>query len=176
MGLGAACMPNPQSVKEHRVNFPRDGLKGRLILDAAPQSMTRIDAVFGRHIKLLGYTISPEQPARGATAEVTYFWSALEPIAEDYMVFIHGDSIGGKASRLHADHFPAQGDYPTDVWQPGEVIVDRFKVGIPPGYGAPALGLYSGMYKGNYRVPLTDRGRVPGGTDNRSMAVRIQFN
>lgn len=169
-------MPNPQSVKERRVNFDRSGLKGRLILDAAPDDMTRVDSIFGGTIKLLGYRLEPTNPGRGSSVAVTYYWSALEPIAEDYMVFIHGDAIGGQASRLHADHYPAQGDYPTDVWQVGEVIVDRFSVGIPPGYGAPAVGLYSGLYKGAYRVPLTENGRVAGGRDNRAMAVRIQFN
>ena len=172
----AACLPNPQSVKERRLGFDRSELKGRLILESPPADMHRVDAVFGDSLRLLGYTLNPAQPARGSRVEVTYYWSALRPIAEDYMVFIHGDAIGGRASRLHADHYPAKGDYPTDVWQVGEVVVDRFTVGIPPGYGGSAVGLHSGLYKGNYRVPLTDAGRAPGGRDNRSMAVRIQFN
>ncbi|MEL7369479.1 MAG: hypothetical protein AAFN74_11240 [Myxococcota bacterium] len=174
--FGAACMPNPQSVKERRVNFDRDGLRGRLLLDKAPPDMKRVDSVFGEAARLMGYTLDPAAPGRGSTVTVTYYWSALKPIAEDYMVFVHGDAIGGKGSRIHRDHYPARGLYPTDVWQVGEVVMDRFSVSIPPGYGAPALGLYTGLYKGNYRVPLTEAGRAPGSSDNRSMAVRIQFN
>ena len=174
--VGWACMPNPQSVKERRMNFERDHLQGRLIVGEPPADMTRVEAEFGDVIKLLGYTLDPPAPVRGQTVEVKYYWTALKPLAEDYMVFIHGDAIGGQASRLHADHFPAKGEYPTDVWQEGEVVVDPFKVSIPPGYGASAVGLYSGLYKGDYRVPLTRHGRAPGGRDNRSMAVRIQFN
>ena len=170
-----ACLPNPQSVKERRDSFDRTGLKGTLLLDAPPETMKRVDAVFGDAIRLLGYTLDPAQPARGGTVKVTYYWSAIKPIAEDYKVFVHGDAIGSKVRRLHGDHFPAQGRYPTDVWQVGEVVVDRFQVPIPPGYGASALGLYSGLYKGKYRVPLSDAGKAPGGRDNRSMAVRIQF-
>ena len=173
--LLAGCMPNPQSVKERRVNFDRTGLKGQLILDAAPDGIHRVDAVFGDAIRLLGYRLEPAKPVRGSAVQVSYYWTALKPVAEDYMVFIHGDAIGGRASRLHGDHYPARGRYPTDVWQPGEVVVDRFKISIPPGYGAPAVGLHSGLYKGSYRVPLTDAGKAPSGRDNRSMAVRIQF-
>ena len=171
-----ACMPNPQSVKERRVNYDRSGLKGELILDAVPDNINRVDAVFGDVIKLIGYTLDPLKPGRGTTVKVTYYWSPTGPIAEDYKVFIHGDAIGGQGSRIHGDHFPASGKYPTDVWQVGEVIVDEFKMSIPPGYGAPAVGFYTGFYKGNYRVPLTQAGRAPSGRDNRSMAVRIQFN
>lgn len=172
------CMPNPQSVKERRVNYDRSALKGRLILDKPPADMQRVDAVFGGAVKLLGYTLSPAQPGRGSRLTVTYYWSALKPMAEDYKVFIHGDAIGvqDRVPRIHGDHYPALEKYPTDVWQVGEVVVDRFAVDIPPGYGAPELGLYSGLYKGDYRVPLSDSGRSAGGRDNRSLAVRLRLN
>ena len=175
LALGASCMPNPQSVKERRASFDRRDLRGRLLVDKAPDNIHRVDAVFGDVIRLLGYTLTPTEPARGDRVLVTYYWTALKTVDEDYKVFVHGDAIGGQASRLHGDHFPAGGDYPTDVWQIGEVVVDRFSVPIPPGYGGSALGLHSGLYKGKYRVPLTDAGKKPGGRDNRSMAVRIQF-
>ena len=77
--------------------------------------------------------------------------------------------------RIHGDHFPAKGKYPSDVWQEGEVVVDEFTMWIPVGYGAKRLGLYTGMYKENYRVPLTDKGQRPGASDNRSLAVELTF-
>ncbi len=174
----AACMPNPQSIKERRESFDRSRLKGRVLLERVPDHIERVDAVFGDAIKLVGYTLEPERPTRGSEFVVTYYWTALKTVDEDYLVFIHGDPLGGtqRPRRLHGDHYPAFGKYPTDVWQPGEVIVDRFELDIPPGYSAPALGLYSGLYKDKYRLPLTEPGRKPGSRDNRSMAVEIRFN
>ena len=109
-------------------------------------------------------------------SRITFYWAALKEIAEDYQVFVHGDGIGGRASRIHADHFPADEKYPTDVWQVGEIIADPFTLWIPPGYGPKRLGINTGMYKKNYRVPLTNRGKKQAGSDNRSQAVEIRFN
>ena len=60
----------------------------------------------------------------------------------------------------------AKGKYPSDVWQVGEVVVDSFKIWIPPNYGPKRLGLWSGLYKGNYRVPVTSAGRTRKTGDN----------
>lgn len=178
VGLALAafgCLPNPQSVKERREGFDRQDLRGTLILEAPPPDMTPVEAVFGDRLKLVGYTLDPKRPRPGDRVTVTFFWTALKTVAEDYKVFVHGDAIGGKASRLHGDHYPAEGEYPTDVWQVGEVVADPFTIWIPPGYGPSRLGLYTGLYKKKYRVPLTDRGKAYGTGDNRSRAVEIVF-
>jgi hypothetical protein len=171
----AGCLPNPQSVKERRELFDRSDLEGRLILRQPPNDMTPVKAVFGGRIELVGYTLEPARPRPGDRVQVTYYWTALEPVNEDYEVFIHGDAVTGKSSRLHGDHYPALGEYPTDVWQKGEIVADPFKIWIPPGYGPQRLALFSGLYKDKYRVPLTDKGLKPGTGDNRSQAVDIVF-
>lgn len=173
--LGAACLPNPQSVKQRRQAFDRAPLLGRLILPTAPPGMKPVGAVFDGRAKLLGYEIDPERPGPGDRVKLRFYWSATLPMAEDYMVFIHGDAVGGKSGRLHADHFPAEGRYPTDVWQEGEVVVDPFTVWIPPRYGPKRLGIYTGLYKGNHRVPISNGGSRPKTSDNRSQALEIVF-
>lgn len=188
------CLPNPQSVAERRASFPRDELRGEqglfggllstlglakkkttVILQALPPGVVRVDGEFGRSIKLLGYQMEPTTPVAGNVVQVTLYWSATREVEEDYQVFVHGDAIGGQATRLHADHYPALGQYPTDVWQEGEVVADPFSLWIPPGYGAPQLGLYMGLYKGDYRVPLTSSGLAPPGTEDRLQAITISF-
>ncbi|MBK8013705.1 MAG: hypothetical protein IPK13_20445 [Deltaproteobacteria bacterium] len=194
LGLMAGCLPNPQSVAERRATFPREALRGELgllgrllhavglgekqatlILGALPPHAVRVDGEFGRSIKLAGYEIDPAAPAPGDLVHVTLYWTPVREVEEDYQVFVHGDAIGGQATRLHGDHYPALGRYPTDVWQVGEIIVDPFSLWIPPGYGAPQLGLYMGLYKGDYRVPLTNSGLAPPGTENRLQAITISF-
>ena len=172
---GAGCLPNPQSVKERREQFPRDRLMGDLILTTAPPGMKRVGAVFGKSIELLGYEVEPEHPGAGQLVDVTFYWGVVGPVEEEYQVFVHGDALEGQAPRIHGDHYPAQGKYPSDVWQQGEVVVDEFSIRIPLGYGAKRLGLYTGLYKESYRVPLTDHGSRPGASDNRSLAVELVF-
>lgn len=176
VGLVAqGCMPNPQSVRERREEFPRDGIRDELLFKSPPPNMTEVGAVFGGRAKLMGYTLDPAQPKPGDRTKVTFYWTPLSPIAEDYQVFVHGDAVGAKASRIHGDHYPAKGKYPTDVWQKGEVVADPFVMWIPPGYGPKHLGIFVGLYKAKYRVPLTDKGKAPGTGDNRSRAVDIYF-
>lgn len=170
-----ACLPDPQSVKERREKFDRDSLAGSLLLPSPPAGMIEVGAEFGGRAKLLGYTLDPERPRPGDRVSITFYWTALQPMAEDYEVFIHGDAIEGNASRLHGDHYPARGKYPTDVWREGDVIADPFTMWIPPGYGPPKLGIYAGLYKDNYRVPLTKKGAAESDNENRSRAITITF-
>lgn len=171
----AGCLPNPQSVKERRDGFPRTDLRGAMILDAMPAEATTVGAVFGERIKLEGYRMVPSAPKKGDTVKITWYWSAQKPINEDYQIFVHGDAVTGTARRMHGDHFPAKGKYPTDVWMENEIIVDEFTMKISGDYGASKLAIYTGLYKGNYRVPLTGKGLVPKDNDNRTRAIEISF-
>jgi hypothetical protein len=175
LGL-TACLPKPESVKEHRENFDRESIRGSLLLETPPMEMKKVESEFGGKAKLLGYVVQPESPQPGDRVSVKLFWTALSPMAEDYQVFVHGDAIGGNASRIHGDHFPAEGKYPTDVWREGDVVVDTFTLWVPPGYGPKQLGIYVGLYLGNYRVPLTNKGLVPSDNENRSQAITLSFN
>lgn len=171
----AACMPNPQSVKERRAEFDRGGLEGEYIVNELPDDLVRVGAVFDDTFELVGYTMEPERPKRGDTVTVTYYWTALEPSARDFQVFIHGDALDGDYRRLHADHWPADGKYPTGVWRKGEYVKDPFRITIPGSYGPDRLGLYSGLYRGDDRLRLTDRGKKKSTSDNRSLAVEIEL-
>lgn len=168
-------MPNPQSVRERRADFDRSSLMGTYILEALPSDLERVEAVFDDRLELVGYTLDPPRPKRGDTVTVTYYWTAREGTPRDFKVFVHGDALEGEYRRLHADHWPAKGKYPTGVWQEGEYIKDPFRLAIPGSYGPPRLGLYSGLYRGDLRLRLTARGKKTGTSDNRSLAVEIEL-
>ena len=146
---GTACLPNPQSVAERRESFDRDDLKGELLFDSPPPNMKPVGALFGGRLELVGVSSDPETPKPGDRTTITFYWRAKSVVAEDYQVFVHGDAIGGNSGRLHGDHFPAKGKYPPDV--------------------------YTRLYKDKYRVPLTDGGQRPKGSDNRSLAIEFTF-
>ena len=62
----------------------------------------------------------------------------------DYTVFVHvRDEAGATVSQ--GDGPPAQGLYPTSLWQPGEIIRDERRVlldSLPPGRYDLVVGLY----------------------------------
>ncbi len=173
--LWATCLPNPQSVRERRQHFDREALADGTILKQVPPGAQPVGAVFGQSIQLAAYTLDPPRPQRGRV-EVTFFWQVLKLADEDYKVFVHGDALEGRAPRIHGDHFPAGGRYPTDVWQVGEIVRDRFAIWIPPAYGARRMGIHAGLYKGSHRVPLTDGRPKRGGHDNRVRAMELTFD
>ncbi len=94
---------------------------------------------------LLDYEL--EQPAELSETQVltlTLAWQAVEPVVEDYTVFVHVlDEDGAKLAQRDAR--PCDGECPTDTWQPGHVIMDRYLLELAQDAGAPtqlAVGLY----------------------------------
>ena len=85
-------------------------------------------AASGAGPKLLGYeaakTVRP-----GEELPLTLYWQTADPIPEDLYVYIHlfdaqGNSIG------QWDALPGNGLYPTRVWQPGEILVDHYRIPV----------------------------------------------
>ena len=169
----ASCLPEIHSVAERRAKFPRANLKGKILVDKPPADMVAANVVFDSSIKLLGYTMVPAKPKPGTTVKVTYYWTPLKLTAENFLIFIHGDGVDRKQSRIHGDHYPARGAYPTDVWRIGDIIADEMNITIPMGYGARHLGLFSGLYIGKRRLTITSAGSRPKTSDNRSRVVDI---
>jgi 4-amino-4-deoxy-L-arabinose transferase-like glycosyltransferase len=72
------------------------------------------EVTFGGAIKLIGYRIE-----EGPAPRIVLCWQAIKSTSIDYTVFVHlpGGAINGDAQ-------PVGGNYPTSVWQPGQVIED----------------------------------------------------
>ncbi|MEM9774862.1 MAG: hypothetical protein AAF902_09795, partial [Chloroflexota bacterium] len=85
------------------------------------------DAInFGNQIALIDYaTNSKVRPGGGIELDVT--WQGLRQIDEDYTIFVQvlnqDDQLVGQL-----DIKPAQGTRPTNLWEPGELLQDRFTV------------------------------------------------
>lgn len=147
----------------------QDSRSGALyVIDKLPSETQAIDVDFDGKIQLVGWHIDPAQPVAGSTATVTFFYKALTTIDRDWQIFVHGDGPSGGAARLHVDHFPADGLYPTTDWQEGEIIRDQFKIEIPSDYPFDSFTLWTGWYIDNQRLRIlrgandgTDRARGP---------------
>lgn len=172
--LCLACVPHPESVREARSHFPREELVGSVLL-ASPPALTPLGSVFDDRVELLGVELDPPRPQAGDTVSVRFVFRVRRPLFDDFQVFVHGDPSGPSTRRLFADHWPAQGRYPSGMWQTGELIDDRFSLAIPRDYAGSRLAVYTGLYKGDLRLPLTDPGQAAADRENRVLAFQLSL-
>lgn len=109
--------------------------------------------VFDGQAELVGYALGRKGVKPGEELPLTLYWRAREPMDEDYSVAIRlFDAHGMVVAKWNA--FPGRGLYPTRLWQPGEVIVDDYRIPVDPGaYGPGAGRIEVGLFR---RVPLQD--------------------
>lgn len=102
---------------------------------------------FGEDISLAGYTSA----VGGDVLTVTLVWQALKPGTADYTAYIHlTDDEGNLVAQ--ADR-PPQG-YPTSEWRDREIVVDTFRVDLPPNLSPGVFRLVTGFYSSPDLVPL----------------------
>lgn len=120
---------------------------------------------FDNQIELVGYELSSLAPVAGETVELTLYWRALQPIAQDYIVFAH--IIDPRTTMIFAgsDAMPANWTAPTSTWQVGTIITDTHTLAVspdtPPGIYEVEVGLYLNPGDGTFprlRVVTPDGG------------------
>jgi hypothetical protein len=107
------------------------------------------DIQFGDSIALLGIDIGPGLPTApvqpGQTLTYRLHWQALAPILQNYTIFTHLLDAEGNL-QAQQDNAPQQGRYPTSWWDPGEIVLDPYALGLPsdlvPGQYTLRVGLY----------------------------------
>jgi 4-amino-4-deoxy-L-arabinose transferase-like glycosyltransferase len=111
----------------------------------------------GDTIALIGYAVEPLSVAPDDTLRVTLYWEATATPPEDYTVFVHLLDESG-ALRSQGDGPPMLGDYPTSLWETGEIIADEHTVPldatVPSGRYRLAVGLY--RLADGVRLPVRD--------------------
>lgn len=161
-----------------QVFFPVYNLNLYLSPAALEAAMIRQPVTFANGLQLRGYQIYDEKGnprlAPGEAGEgrvlrlrpgeaftLSLYWSAPEPPPEAYTVFTHLIAADG-FNRTGQDNQPVWGTYPTDRWQPGEQITDKYTLTVPPGTPPGDHRLRVGWYHAEtlQRVPVLDgRGR-----------------
>jgi hypothetical protein len=104
-----------------------------------------LEARFGEGIWLRGYAVGEGPFAPGDVVGVTLFWEADAPVTERYKVFLHLLDGGGNLVAQN-DAEPLGNLLPTDRWEPGEMVVDRHGVLLPPGLPPGEYTLVAGLY------------------------------
>ncbi len=97
------------------------------------------DHRFGDDIQLAGSTLTSGREELA----VTLVWQALRLMVADFTVYVHlTDAAGNLVAQVDR---PPQG-YPTSEWQTGELIVDTFRLALPPSLEPGSYRLSTGFY------------------------------
>ena len=115
---------------------------------------------FGPAIALMGYDAQPWPDGRGVS--LTLYWQTHQPLTESYRVFTHLRTADPEVY-TQSDGTPRQNSYPTSVWMPNEVIVDRHDLSLPAGADLTSVSLYVGLYRpqDGTRLPVIDEHGQP---------------
>jgi 4-amino-4-deoxy-L-arabinose transferase-like glycosyltransferase len=141
-----------------------DGIPYAWVYRAARGPQHGITFAFEPGVQLVGYDLAPSPHHPGETLRLQLYWQALEPLAEDYTVFVHVLSEGGAGQLVtQQDNPPVRGTRPTSTWEPGVVVVDPYDLPIPSdtplGEYVVAVGLY--RWPDLSRLPVRDGEGAP---------------
>ncbi len=165
--LCTACIERPYEepgAPAARAQVDRAALRDVLV--PPPADAVAVGATFGNAAELLAYKLEPPQLVPGQRSRLTLYWRCRAEM-EAWHIFVHLDDATGSGERIHAEHDPAGGRFPTDAWKAGDFIADPI-VFIAP---RNPLLLYLGFFSsGETRLTLTSPGRGRDDGNNRLLA------
>lgn len=132
-------------------------------------------ATFDDHIEFVGWDIDrkPDDGTFptynwGEKAKMTFYFRVKKRIPGQQKIFMHVDFPG---SRLHGDHDPVGGDFPTNYWLPGDIVKDEFELDIES-YSSPGVyTIWLGFFRSSNRMQVTPKQAHDG--QNRMMVGKI---
>lgn len=141
-----ACEPRVGTIRiSSSLATPFDVLAARF---AAPPV-----ASFGDRIGLTRFML-PGSAKAGSVAPIDVQWRASEPIAADYVSFVHVLDSSGKLV-AQQDNQPRKGAYPTSAWRANEVVNDTLEVRLPPGLAPGDYSVRLGWFEATSTERLT---------------------
>ena len=131
-----------------------------------------VGARLGDAVELLGYDLDRDRVRPGETLYLTLVWRCRETMDTAYTVFTHllddGEQVRGQK-----DNPPVNGSYPTTLWVPGEVVVDRYEIPVDadaaPGVHVIEVGMYDPA--SIQRLPVLD---ATGATGDRILVAEVE--
>ncbi|MEM4724029.1 MAG: DUF2079 domain-containing protein [Candidatus Hadarchaeum sp.] len=141
---------SPVTIYERRVPRYEIPKEGEIPPEALPLHIR-----FGDQMELLAYTLDKNEVRPGDVLNLTLYWQCLEPIPEDYIVFVH---LLGQYDLIAAqrDAVPCLGTCPTRHWKPGQYLADPYLLGLPVTTFTPDTAqLEVGLYERTTQKRLT---------------------
>jgi hypothetical protein len=100
-------------------------------LAALPADAVALNITCADDITLLGYRLGQETIQPGQPLEITLYWTAQRPVADNLQLSINVYGFGEeRIAKL--DTWPGGGLLPTRFWQPGAIYPDRYLLPTSP--------------------------------------------
>lgn len=171
--VGLAFLPAPRGVDLQRKATDRSDLK-EVVLKKRPRPGTKADAVLEKKIRFLGADLPDEPLSQASRAEMTFYFEVLGELDRNWQMFLHIDRRDGPY-RIHGDHFPTDGAYPTTLWSKGDFVADNYTKLIPIDAPAGTYDVWVGFYVNNKRLAFSGGDKSLHDGDNRIRAGVIKI-
>jgi len=152
--VGGVFLPTQKSLTKAREGVDRSSLKD-VLLSTPPKVTSPLNIVLAKKIAVLGAELPMAPVGRGGAINIKSFFKAVGPIDRDWKMFMHIDRNEGNF-RIHGDHFPASGRYPTSLWRIGDQIVDAFSPRVPIDAPSGKYTVFVGFYIDKERLRVTE--------------------
>ena len=143
MGYGVYTIADAQKVRKPTFVFTDTTLG---------PTMRAVQASFADQLGVIGFEVKPDKVMPGGELIVNVHWKATAAMPETFTGFLHLVAPDGRLV-AQDDHELGRGFYRTIVWQPGEVIREKYVLTLPK--DAP-LGEYA-LRVGAYSYPSLER-------------------
>jgi 4-amino-4-deoxy-L-arabinose transferase-like glycosyltransferase len=145
----------PQRTPLHTVTI--HGVAYAWLYQVPPPVAHRLDATFGAHIALRGYTLHTDALRSTGTLSLTVQWEAEAPPPHNYLLFAHLLTAQGERV-AQIDARPAGPDALPTRWQPPRVYTWTHPLPVPPDLPPGDYWLALGLYDpaSGARLPLHD--------------------
>ena len=122
-------------------------------IDDAPQH--RVDVAFAEPIRAVGYNVDSRRIPIDTPLRFGLYLEAAQPVTGNYQIFTHLVAADGTLI-AQADHIAGADSYPTSLWQPGNLLYNRFELQPPMGTAPGEYRVIVGLYDERGRLPVGD--------------------
>jgi hypothetical protein len=137
---------------------PSENPLDRFFRDERPVLSHELGAVLDDRVEILGWEVLDasgsvvEQLSARRPYVLRVAYEVRAPMPAGYDAFFHLD---GHDRRHNGDHPLLEGAYPTQLWQPGDVLVDEHPLELGANFGPGTYWLFLGLNAGTTRMPVT---------------------
>jgi len=122
-------------------------------IDDAPQH--RVDVAFAEPLRAVGYNVDSRRIPIDTPLRFGLYLEAGQPITRNYQIFAHLVAADGTLV-AQDDHIAGADSYPTSLWQPGNLLYNRFELQPPMGTAPGEYRVIVGLYDERGRLPVGD--------------------
>ena len=111
-----------------------------------PSAAQQTNYTFGGKLALTGYTLDNPSIKSGQTLDFTLFWQNLAITENSYAIFAHLTETEPWLIHAQGDQRPWKGEFPTNLWDLNEIVMDEYQIQIPDDIPSGRYLLRIGVY------------------------------